>query len=106
MKIKLTQNQVSGFHILLSHALKLNQPTDMASKLLFEIVDGINDKLSRKLKKLERSNAGGYSLALTSIESKALFCWLTQIEGEFEEDYQYECLVARNVVMQIDQVYA
>lgn len=80
----------------------------MASSLLHEIVDGINDKTSRKLKKLTYGSEGGFSLSLTSIESKALYCWLGHIDesGELNESYKYESLVARVVVAQIDQVYA
>lgn len=89
-------------------ALKMNEPYDMPSKLLFEIVDGINDKLAKKLKKLAYGTEGGFALSLTSIESKALYCWLSHIDesGELTETYQYESIVAREVVAQIDQVYA
>jgi len=106
MKVKLTQTQLEGLHILLNVALKTNPPIDMASKLLFEIVDGINDKIAAKMKKLQRNPAAGYGLSLTSIESKGLYCWLGKIDARIAEDYQYETLVANNVVAQIDQVYA
>lgn len=80
----------------------------MASKLLYEIVDGINDKMAKKLKKLAYGTEGGFSLTLTSIEAKALFCWLGHIDesGELTESYKYESIVAREVVAQIDHEYA
>lgn len=108
MKVKLSKNQLEGFHTLLNVALKLNKPYDMASKLLFEIVDGINDKIARKLKKLTYGSEGGYSLSLTSIEAKALFCWIGHIDesGELSESYKYESIVSREVVAQIDREYA
>jgi hypothetical protein len=106
MKIKLTKNQLEGINTLIKVMLSQTTPYEMPDKLLYEIVDGISDKISKKLKKLQYETAGGYGLSLTSIEAKALYCWLTNLCHLYEPAYHYESLVATSIVGEIDQEYA
>lgn len=106
MKLKLTKNQLEGMHNLIRIMLAHTKPREMADKLLYEIVDGIELKITKKMKKLQFETAGGYGLTLTSIESKALHCWLNNQLHLFEVDYKYEAIVATGVIGEIDQEYA
>jgi hypothetical protein len=106
MKIKLTKTQLEGIHTLIKVMLSQTKPYEMADKLVFEIVDGISDKITRKMKKLQYEPTVGYGLSLTSIEAKALYCWLTNLCHLYDNDYQYESMVATTVVGEIDQEYA
>lgn len=106
MRIKLTKTQLEGIHNLLKVMLREVECEEMADKLLYEIVDGISDKITKKLKKLQYNTEGGYSLSLTSIEAKALFCWLTNQIHFYDEAYQYETIVATGIIGEIDQEYA
>jgi hypothetical protein len=106
MKLKLTKNQLEGIHNLIKVMLKEADCEEMADKLLFEIVDGIELKITKKMKKLQYQSEGGYGLSLTSIEAKALFCWLTNQVHFYEEAYQYEAIVAIGIIGEIDQEYA
>lgn len=108
MTIKLKKNQLEALHTLLTAALILTPPKDMAGSLLHELVDGINDRIRSKLKKAQYDNRVGYGLKLKSIDAKALYVWYLHIEAGLKESnhYQYECIIARNIVNQIDKEYA
>lgn len=106
MKIKLTKTQLEGTHNLLRVMLRETRPETMADKLVYEIVDGISDKIAKKLKKLQYENNGGYGLSLTSIEAKALYCWMLNQLHLYESNYHYEAIVGLGIMGDIDQEYA
>jgi fatty acid/phospholipid biosynthesis enzyme len=106
MKIKLTKTQLEGIHTLIRVMLRDAACEEMADKLLYEIVDGISDKITKRMKKLQYENNGGYGLSLSSIEAKALYCWLTNQIHIYDAAYQYESIVATGIIGEIDQEYA
>jgi len=106
MTIKLTKQQLDALHLLLRVLLHLNRPTKIADKLLIELVEIIEQKVAKKIKQCEHDNRKGYSLKLSSIDSKALYCFLTQQKHRVEESYQFEVIVANRIVRDIDQEYA
>ncbi|WP_143960258.1 hypothetical protein [Litoribacter populi] len=106
MNFKLNRTQLEGIHYLLTAALRMHQPTNMADSLLTELVDGVNDRIRAKIKKAEFNNKTGFSLKLNSKEAKALYCWFNQIEQSMGEHYQYECIITRQIVNDIDKEYA
>jgi hypothetical protein len=87
--------------------LRSNRPYDIPSKLLHEIVDGINDRLGAGIKKATTRGKIEHSLNLTNVEAMALHCWYHQLElPEDQENYRYETIIARQIVAQIDQEFA
>jgi hypothetical protein len=104
----MTQRRLEALHTLLTAALKTFQPSDMPEKLLYELVDKINDRIRAKLKKNQYDNRVGNSLKLNSVDAKALYCWYRHIELGMNETghYTYEMIVAKDVIHLIDKEYA
>lgn len=107
MTIKLTSPQLEGIHLLMNTVLNLYKPENVAESLLHEIVDKINDKIRQKLKRKQFDNKVGNNLKLTSVEAKAFYVWYQQtaciVRGN---EYQYERIVAMQIINQIDRAYA
>ena len=107
MKKKLKIHQLEALHLLLCYMLRNNRPYDIPSKLLHEIVDAINDRIARSLKKATTRGKVEHSLNLTPIEAMAIHCWYHQLETEVDRDhYHYETIIARELVAEIDQEFA
>ncbi len=107
MNIKLTAPQLEGIHLLINMALNIYKPDNIGESLLHEIVDKVNDKIRLKLKRKQFDNKVGNNLTLTSVEAKAFYVWYNQICAQIhEEHYQYERIVATQIINQIDRVYA
>ncbi|AEL23874.1 hypothetical protein Cycma_0089 [Cyclobacterium marinum DSM 745] len=104
----MTQRRLEALHILLTAALKTFLPADIPEKLLYELVDKLNDRIRAKMKKSLYDNRQGYSLKLNSVEAKALYCWYRHIELSMKEagHYTYEMIVANDIIHLIDKEYA
>ena len=106
MKVKLNRQKLEAFNNLLTWLLVAYDCTNMADKLLFEIVDVINDKLTIKLKKISRDNKVTSNVKLTNIEAKALYVWYVQLAAIVGNgQYVYEKCIVDGIVRDIEQQY-
>lgn len=107
MTIKLSHAQFVNVHNMLSDVLDTYQPANIAEKLLHEIVDGINEKMRKRIKKMQFGNKAGTTLKLTSIEAKAFYTWYMQLSVEVPANYVYECVaIDSQIINPIDKEYA
>lgn len=107
MTIKLSKGQFEHVHAMLTDVLDTYRPANIAEKLLHEIVDGINEKMRKRLKNLQFGNKAGTTLKLTSIEAKAFYTWYMQLSVDVPTHYVYECVaIDSQIINPIDKEYA
>lgn len=108
MTIKLSAQQFEHLHAMLTDVLDAYQPSNIPEKLLHEIVDGINEKMRKRIKKMHFGNRrAGTTLKLTSIEAKAFYTWYMQLSIDVPANYVYECIaIDSQFINPIDKEYA
>lgn len=105
MKIKLTRAQLEGLYLLITTGLENTAPEGVAAKLMYVLVDKLNERIRTKLRKLDNGSTCGYSLSLNEVEAMAFYCWYRNVCEELV-GLQYERLVAQQCVNEIDREYA
>lgn len=107
MNIKLTKDRLEALHVIVQAALQTFTPVSMSDKLLYELVDKINDRMRDKIRKANYNNQIGWGLKLNSVDAKAFYVWYTAIESRVQiaEHYRYEAIIARDVINKIDKEY-
>lgn len=79
----------------------------MAENLLDTLVRQILEKISVKIAKSVSEHKVKHSLKLSHAEAMGLHLWYHQlVTAEIMQDYQYEAIVCRNMVHEIDREYA
>lgn len=107
MTIKLSAQQYESVHYLLTQALEAYRPSNIAEKLLHEIVDGINEKMRKRMKRRQFDNRAGNTLKLTSVEAKGFYTWYMQIAAYVGDNYTYERIaIDSQFITPIDKEYA
>jgi len=107
MNIKLNKARLEALHVIVGAALHTFPPISMSDKLLYEIVDKINDRMRDKIRKATYNNQVGWGLKLNSVEAKAYYVWFNAISDRVQlaEHYRYESIIARDIVNLIDKEY-
>ena len=98
--------QLESLHLVISAGLNHMVREEMAEKLLYEIVDGFNERIRRRLKKHANGSRITGKMTLTSIEAKALYCWYQNMQHTLEGPYKYECLIGQTLIDKIHKEYA
>lgn len=107
MKIKLNKAKLEALDVLLSMMIRMHRPGNIADKLVHSLVVEIWKKVSIKRTKSVSDYRIKHTLTISDTEAMALHIWYHQYIGEdYLESYQYESLVCRNIVDEIDKEYA
>ncbi|MGY6521986.1 MAG: hypothetical protein ACXIUD_09675 [Mongoliitalea sp.] len=107
MKIKLNKSQLEALRVLLTKMIHLHTPKDMAENLLDTLVRQVLEKVTIKLAKSLSEHKVKHTLSLSHSEAMGLHLWFHQlVTEEIWSDYQYEAIVCRNIVAEIDREYA
>lgn len=100
MKIKLNRAQLEGVELLLRVLLNDNKPSNMAERLVYEIVFKLYQKIRAKAEVIGCPRSG-YGLSLTSQEAMAYYIYYQNVVIDTTA-YTYEALQMQRVFNEID----
>lgn len=103
MKLNLKRNELEGLHLLLTESLQFIKPVTIADKLVHELADSLNERIRKKMHRIQYYGNTNYGIKLNSIEAYALYVYCQHLDQSIKEMYAYESMVAHRVVMAIDQ---
>jgi hypothetical protein len=107
MKIKLNKSKLEALDILLSMMIRVHKPSNIADRLVHSLVTEVWKKVSIKLTKSVSEYKVRHTLTISDTEAMALHIWYHRyISDDYMDSYQYESLVCRNIVNEIDREYA
>lgn len=103
MKIKQTKSQLDGVALILAIMIDLNQPENVAERLVYGIVKKAFNKIRVKSEAIKTPH-GGWGITLTDEEAMALYVFL-QTAHIPAERYQYEAIQLGTISNLINQKF-